>query len=294
MEMNASQSALWAKLAGFSIDEGDELYSFEQRLARENGWTRSFARRVVDEYRKFVFLCFAAGHPCTPSEEVDEAWHLHIIYTRSYWDRLTPLLPFPLHHNPTKGGRNEDAKHHDLYGKTLESYRRFFGTEPPADIWPPAELRFNHRTAKIDLRKNVVIPRALLRRSMLIGVPSLLALGLALGWTAPTAAIAPATLVVFIGVGVMFLIGIVVAAARQARERALHGNDDRSLHSGTGCGTYGTGCTPGVLAVGGGGGGESSSSDGGSSGGDAGGGCSSGDGGGGGCGSGCGGGGCSS
>src|SRR5882762_2181922 len=87
-----------------------------------------------------------AGHEVTPSDAVDQAWHLHLTYTRSYWDGLCrEVLGRPLHHVPTKGGRGETAKFRDQYMETLTSYRRLFETEPPADIWPHGESNSRKR-----------------------------------------------------------------------------------------------------------------------------------------------------
>jgi uncharacterized protein (TIGR04222 family) len=47
-----------------------------------------------------------------------------------------------LHHHPTRGGHVENTRHHEQYNRTLASYRAHFGEDPPADIWPPAEIRF--------------------------------------------------------------------------------------------------------------------------------------------------------
>jgi hypothetical protein len=138
----ADERELWQRLEAFELDDADAAYPWSQRLARENGWSHPLALRVAAEYKRFLFLACAAGHPVTPSEEVDAAWHLHLLYTRSYWEELCPeVLGRPLHHGPTRGGRQEGEKFHDWYQRTLESYRRFFG-EPPADIWPKAEERF--------------------------------------------------------------------------------------------------------------------------------------------------------
>ena len=60
--------------------------SFEQRLAHEQGWELGFAKRAVQEYLRFAYLCVHAG-PCTPSVEVDQVWHLHLTYSRDYWGR---------------------------------------------------------------------------------------------------------------------------------------------------------------------------------------------------------------
>ncbi|MFM7057214.1 MAG: glycine-rich domain-containing protein [Planctomycetota bacterium] len=74
---------------------------------------------------------------------MDQAWHLHLTYTRSYWERFChPILGRPLHHEPTAGGAAEGHKFEDWYAKTLDSYQRLFNEIPPADIWPAPKKRF--------------------------------------------------------------------------------------------------------------------------------------------------------
>lgn len=105
----------------------------------------AFAERVVREYKRFCILAMRSGHHVTPSEAVDQAWHLHLTYTRSYWDRFCgQTLQRPLHHEPTQGGENEGAKFNDWYSRTLESYQQLFGEAPPGDIWPAPKERFAH------------------------------------------------------------------------------------------------------------------------------------------------------
>ena len=110
---HAQQTDLLARLDALRIDGPGEApdFTFAQRLARENGWSDEFAERVVTEYKRFVFLCMDAGHPCTPSEHVDQAWHLHLTFTESYWERMCgEVLNRPLHHNPTKGGNDDPSR----------------------------------------------------------------------------------------------------------------------------------------------------------------------------------------
>ena len=154
---------LWEKIASFELDEAGSQFPFTSRLAREQGWTHVFAGRVVMEYKRFIALAMMAGHPVTPSEEVDQVWHLHMVYTRSYWQGLCrDILGRELHHSPTSGGMAENEKFNDWYGKTLESYRQIFGTEPPADIWPPAEKRFANAGSGrwVDSSKFWLVPKA--------------------------------------------------------------------------------------------------------------------------------------
>lgn len=143
-DMSHQQDHLWQTLSAFEFDAADSPLTFTKRLARENSWSLEFARQVVEEYRRFLYLTQRAGHPVTPSDEVDQAWHLHLVYTRSYWDDLCQkVLGKPLHHGPTRGGQPEDDKYWLWYEKTRQSYHRLFETEPPADIWPDPEVRFS-------------------------------------------------------------------------------------------------------------------------------------------------------
>ncbi len=162
MDTHAVNADLLRKVMEFEIDDGSPELTFARRLALENGWRLRFAERVIVEYRRFVYLAMAAGHPVTPSEEVDEAWHLHLTYTESYWNRLCrDVLPRPLHHNPTRGGAAENAKFEDWYGRTLETYTKTFGSPPPGDIWPGVPERFGRsiQRRKIEPNRYWIIPK---------------------------------------------------------------------------------------------------------------------------------------
>jgi hypothetical protein len=161
-------TALLAAIEAFPIDDGIPALTFEARLARENRWPPAHARRAVAEYRRFVYLAATAGHPVTPSDAVDQVWHLHLTYTRSYWDGLCGrVLGRPLHHGPTRGGAGETARFRDQYERTLAAYRTAFGEAPPADLWPPADTRFGpdlHFT-RVNTAENWVVPKPSLRRA---------------------------------------------------------------------------------------------------------------------------------
>jgi uncharacterized protein (TIGR04222 family) len=135
--MDTAHQELWRRIEAFELDEPGAARPFSARLAEEQGWAPARARNVVAEYKRFAFLAVAAGHPVTPSKAVDEAWHLHLIHTRGYWEKFCPLaLGRPLHHEPTRGGAAEEEKHAGQYRATRASYCKFFGEEPPPEIWP--------------------------------------------------------------------------------------------------------------------------------------------------------------
>lgn len=165
--LSSQHKELLGRIEAFIIDEGKPELSFSHRLARENGWTRDYAERVVAEYLRFVGLAMVSGHLVTPSEQVDQAWHLHLTYTQSYWTRLCgEVLRRPLHHGPTRGGIEESRKYWRQYERTLQSYEEVFGIRPPEDIWRTAEIRFGSdlQTVRVNPADYWVIPKVGLRR----------------------------------------------------------------------------------------------------------------------------------
>jgi len=164
---------LWVALSRYSIGPDDVALPFAERLARENGWTGAHAARVIDEYRRFVFLAMTAGQEVTPSDAVDQAWHLHLTYTRDYWDRFCPdVLGMPLHHGPTAGGADERHRFFAQYAATLQSYERVFGETAPADLWPPAAQRLidDPRARRLHPRDGMIVTKAMVRTGALAAV----------------------------------------------------------------------------------------------------------------------------
>lgn len=84
--MNSQELLLYERIQHFNLDNTDELTPFSKKLSRSNNWTIEYTHRVIEEYKKFVFLAVVVGHTVTPSEQVDQAWHLHLTYTKSYWE----------------------------------------------------------------------------------------------------------------------------------------------------------------------------------------------------------------
>ncbi|QJW99614.1 TIGR04222 domain-containing membrane protein [Frigoriglobus tundricola] len=165
--MTPDRGPLLARVLAFDIDGAEAALPFAARLARENGWSRSYADRVIEEYKRYAFLAATGSAPVCPSEDVDAAWHLHLTYTRSYWQRFCgDVLGRPLHHEPTRGGPAEGAKHFKMYADTLTAYRAAFGHSPPADIWPTPAERFGDDTKHraVNTARNWVIPKAPVKR----------------------------------------------------------------------------------------------------------------------------------
>jgi hypothetical protein len=160
--MNTQELALYERIQQFSLDGIDVRFPFSQKLAKENNWTVEYTQRVICEYKKFIFLAVVAGHTVTPSEQVDQVWHLHLIYTHSYWQDFCPnILQMDLHHSPTNGGQEEEYKYRNFYSKTLTSYEHFFQQQPPLDIWSNCDVRFEKDThnSRVNTDENWVIAK---------------------------------------------------------------------------------------------------------------------------------------
>ncbi|PWK67097.1 hypothetical protein LX99_04955 [Mucilaginibacter oryzae] len=141
--LTPAQTQLWDRINGFQLDDPHAEFKFSERLARENGWSMRYTHRVIAEYKKFLFLCYVAERGVTPADAVDQAWHLHLTFTRSYWiDLCRDTIGREIHHNPTRGGGSEAVKYHHFYTDTARLYADHFGEMPPVDIWPDHDTRF--------------------------------------------------------------------------------------------------------------------------------------------------------
>ncbi|MDJ0658651.1 MAG: DUF2207 domain-containing protein [Crocosphaera sp.] len=163
--MSPENSQLYQRIQEFALDKNNEPLSFSKRLATENQWSLSYTKRVIEEYKKFTFLAVVAGHAVSPSVSVDKAWHLHLTYTRSYWEEFCPnVLGTPLHHEPSNGKLTEEVKFKGLYEQTLKSYESFLGEIPPSDIWTSVMVPSQQTKFKkiVDIFKKKIIQLVLM------------------------------------------------------------------------------------------------------------------------------------
>lgn len=109
---------------------------FEEVLAERNGWPLPLAERVAGEYCGFLYLAATAGFEVTPSEAVDQAWHLHLEWPHYRETLCGRILGRPLEHRPGTGEPGEALRYRRQYEETLALYERAFDKPPPPDIWP--------------------------------------------------------------------------------------------------------------------------------------------------------------
>ncbi len=146
--------SLWLAIKNFAIDNPTSAFPFSERLARDNDWPLAFSQTVILEYKKFIYLCCISEETVTPSDEVDQAWHLHLAYTESYWTKLCgETLKKTIHHHPTAGGEDEKTTFMYSYNYTFSLYEEEFGEKPPKETWPDGTTRFeaiNYKRINLD------------------------------------------------------------------------------------------------------------------------------------------------
>ncbi len=119
---------LYGDVIVFPLEHTGGAFTFLQRLCRENGWSKAFGQEAIHEYKRFLYLACGSPTPVTPSEQVDQVWHLHLVYTRSYWQDLCgETLGRQLHRGLTNGGEEESEKPSSAYAG---STHRATGSSP--------------------------------------------------------------------------------------------------------------------------------------------------------------------
>jgi hypothetical protein len=163
--MTPEQKKLYERIDRFQIDRSDANIPFSAKLAWDYRWSSLFVHRVIQEYKKFMFLVVVANQPLSPSTAIDRAWHYHLLYTQSYWeDFCGKVLQRPIQHIPSLGGYDEGVKFYQQYCETLALYRSYFGS-PPEDIWNNPRLKSEHPACQwIDRSQYWMLPKPRLSR----------------------------------------------------------------------------------------------------------------------------------
>ncbi len=127
---------LWDHVvAAFGSTDASTL-AFANKLARKLGWSSAFARRAIEEYRKFVYLGVVSDFSVTPSKVIDQVWHEHLLFTRAYREFCRDVLQRDFDHNPELVPSGEQiAVYEAQYQATLDLYHREFHVAPAAAFW---------------------------------------------------------------------------------------------------------------------------------------------------------------
>jgi hypothetical protein len=139
--MPITEPVLWERIRSHPLPWREEMdrgvqpnrrcWSFEDNLRKDGDWTDASARRIVEEYRKFLYLKALDGGVLTPPMAIDAAWHLHLGFPAEYAAFCTEGLGRDLVHHEGLTRRQRLA----AYRRLLELYDAQFEFRP-SDIWP--------------------------------------------------------------------------------------------------------------------------------------------------------------
>lgn len=130
---------LWTRIEAMVLDDPDGDLPYSVKLAEAQRWTPEHTSAVIEEYKRFIYLAMIDASETTPSPDIDEAWHLHLTYTKHYWGEMCDrILKRPFHHVPCSN-RADMSRYHSQYEATKRLYRQEFDADPPRDVWPAAD-----------------------------------------------------------------------------------------------------------------------------------------------------------
>jgi hypothetical protein len=94
-------------------------YELRQKLNKVHPeWDNHKIVQLIEEYRNFLFVAGTSKTECTPSAEVDEVWHQHMLFTRDYREFCRTVFGKFIDHNPEKSTDKKDYS--EQYLKTTQ------------------------------------------------------------------------------------------------------------------------------------------------------------------------------
>lgn len=127
---------LFDKIAARFGNANPSYHAFAHKIARKHGWKTGFALRVLNEYKKFIFLGLVSDFQVTPSRIIDVAWHEHILFSKAYREFCEQVIQQPFDHYPELVPmEDQTGRFSAQYLDTLALYKKELDQDPPADIW---------------------------------------------------------------------------------------------------------------------------------------------------------------
>lgn len=122
------------------------------RVAKQYDLTLEYARALVREAKRMLYVNVISDHATAPSARVDMAWHEMMLFTKFYKDFCDFLGGGFIHHDPTppesieeymkgpyKGlslAMDEEEGEAPDYTITKANYEKFLGEKPNPEYWP--------------------------------------------------------------------------------------------------------------------------------------------------------------
>lgn len=106
-------------------------------------WSDSYAQAVLEEYQRFMHIR-ALDFGTSPTDPIDQLWHIHILYTENYYDYCMKKFGKFIHHSPDMS-LDQKARQARIR-KTIKIYSQLYPSILYPEIW-------NINTELINLNK---------------------------------------------------------------------------------------------------------------------------------------------
>ena len=83
---------LWLKLNLMNAEGVAAFAPMLRAMQTQMGQNAEMAQRVIEEYRKFLFLAMRAGHQVIPPGIVNDVWMMHLQSAQNYWETLGQMI----------------------------------------------------------------------------------------------------------------------------------------------------------------------------------------------------------
>lgn len=98
-----------------------------KKLRLEKKWSPDKAREAVRKYKNFLILKYKyPKKKISPTRDVDEAWHAHILHTYRYMQDCGEIFGAYLHHQPASTAKRDLEMCATSYLATAELYYKEF------------------------------------------------------------------------------------------------------------------------------------------------------------------------
>lgn len=104
-----------------------------------------YAKGIVKEAKRMLYLHWVTKHPVCPSIQIDDAWHEMILFTRWY-AKFCDFIGGFVHHTPEpvapkavapkqESAPSAPSEAETLYDQTRANYEEHFGEKPNTRYW---------------------------------------------------------------------------------------------------------------------------------------------------------------
>ena len=84
----------------YKVIESLDFTFLEERMKRKFDWSDQRTKNAIRRYIQYLYIVSVEDNPVSPTKDVDEVWHQHILHTRLYEEHCQKIYGKMLHHQP--------------------------------------------------------------------------------------------------------------------------------------------------------------------------------------------------